>query len=208
MLVADDVALPAGPAMASRSARGRGDAEAVLVPDVSPGAEASGHALGGTRFGRLLAAHSGTSRAAAAELFVALALATFTSGGAALVTGHAGTVPSGSDQAWLAVTLGPADAFVETSLWGATRSSGAAARHQVTLSAGGFAVGVALGVPHLGPGVARKRTFELLSGGQVADEGHQGKGQELGQRGGSHDDAPTNRQAGKRDLREESMPTE
>lgn len=208
MLVADDVALPAGPAMAARSAGRRGDAEAVLVPDVSPGAEASGHALGSARFGRLLIAHSGTGRAAATEFLVALALAPFTIRGAALVTGHARTVPRGSDQAWLAVTLGSAYAFVETSLWGASRSSGATAGHQVTLGAGGFAVGVALGVPHLGPGVTRKRTFELLSGGQVADEGHQGKGQELGQRGSSHDDAPTNRQAGKRDLREASMPTE
>lgn len=41
-------------------------------------------------------------------------------------------------------------------------------------------------------------TFELLSSGQVADEGHQGKGQELGQRCSSHDDTPANRRAEKR----------
>lgn len=149
VLVADDVALPAGPSTAAPSAGGRGDAEAALVADVSPRAEASGHALRGARVGRLLAAHGGTGTAAASELLVALALVALTTRGSTLVAGHARAVPGGTDQAWLAVALGPADAFAEAPLCG-SRSSGAAARHQVTLGASGFAVGIALGVPHLG----------------------------------------------------------
>lgn len=150
MLVADDVALPSGPATAAATpAGGRGDAEASLVADVSPRAEASGHALSGAGLWPRLAAHGGTGRTAAAELLVALALSLAASG-AALVPGHTRTVPSSPDQAWSAVALRPADAFAKTFLCYGCRSSGATARDQVTLGASWFAVGVTLGVPHLG----------------------------------------------------------
>lgn len=152
VLVADDVTLPAGLAPAAPSAGGGGDAEAVLVADVSPHTEASGHALCRTRFGCLLAAHGGTGTAAASELLVALALVTLTAHGCTLVSGHARAVPRGTDQAWLAVALGSADALAETPLSG-SGSSGTTARHQVTFGAGGFAVGIALGVPDLSPRV-------------------------------------------------------
>lgn len=166
MLVADDVPLPAGPsATTATTAGGRRDAEAALVADESSLAEAAGHALRGAGLGGWSAAYGGARRAAAVEHLVALAAASAAALATALVARHAGTVPRRPDQSWLAVALGPADALVERLPASRQGSTGAAARHQVALGAGGLAVRVALGVPHLGPGVARAWAFELLSGG-------------------------------------------
>lgn len=168
VLVADDVPLAAGPSAAATSsatapAGGRRDAEAALVADESSLAEASRHALRGADLGGRSAAHGGAGRAAAVEDLVALAATSASALVTALVPWYAGAVPRRTNQAWLAVALGSADALVER--LSPAGSTGATARHQVALGAGGLAVGVALGVPHLGPGVARPWSFKLLSSG-------------------------------------------
>lgn len=170
MLVADDVPLAAGPSAASTSsataaAGGRRDAEAALVADESSLAEASRHALRGAGLGGRSTAHGGAGRAAAVEDLIALTATSASALVTALVPWYAGAVPRRANQAWLAVALGSADALVESLFPAQQGSPGATARHQVALGAGRLAVGVALGVPHLGPGVTRPWPFQLLSSG-------------------------------------------